>query len=151
SLTTSSSACSSPGTPTCTTITPSSITIVWTNVPAAIQYKVFWRKVGMLGYGVVNNVQATTFTFNNLVAGTDYEFWVRAICSSNNPNENVTGPHGVCTTLGNPKLAKDDSKGGDYDYSFNGVTYTNWDPADLNLDDLYSNLNSASVEVSNGG
>lgn len=143
-LSTAASTCSSPGMPFCVTQTINSITIGWTNVPAAVYYKIFWRKVGNPGYAIVNSVTSTTWTFNNLLLGTDYEFWVRAVCSINNPSENVTGPHGFCFTLGLPKLGSADVKQADYQYNFNGATYFNWDPADLNID-----IESGTVDIVN--
>jgi len=144
-LSTAASTCSSPGMPFCITQTISSITIGWANVPAAVYYKIFWRKTGNVGYGIVNNVTGTTWTFNNLLLGTGYEFWVRAVCNVNNPSENVTGPHGFCFTLGSPKLGNVFNKQTDYQFNFNGATYFNWDPADLNIDGDISG-----VEIVNG-
>ncbi len=151
-LSTVASACASPGTPTCGTITNTSIQINWTNVPAAVHYRIFWRKVGQMGYATVNNVPAgtTSWTFNGLLSGTSYEFWVRAVCEPNNPNGNVTGPHGFCTTTGSPRLGQVEDKNTDYEYNFNGVTYHNWDPSDLNLDALFEGFDNANVEIVNG-
>jgi len=145
SLTTGASTCSSPGTPSCVTETTSSITIAWTSVPAAVYYKLWWRKAGNVGYAVINGLSVTTYTFSNLLSGTTYEFWVRAVCNPGNPSENITGPHGFCSTLGTPRIGNVEDKQTNYQYNFNGATYFNWDPSDLNIDGDISG-----VEIVNG-
>jgi hypothetical protein len=151
-LTTAPSSCVAPDPVVCVSATNTTITIGWTPAGAALHYKIFYRLVGQNGYSVINNVPNTQnqYTFSGLQQGTAYEFWVRTVCSLSNPTENITSAHYFCSTTGTPRLADDTQKFDDYSYELDGVTYTNWDPADLLLDALTDGYAIAHVEVSEG-
>ncbi len=151
SITTVASLCTSPGMPTCNIVTNTSITIGWANVPLAVNYKVYKRNVGNQNWQIVTVPAGTlTKTFNNLNQGTTYEFKVKANCYPGGGGANIFGPSGFCTTLGSPRQGDLEAKDTDYEYTFNGVTYYNWSPADLNLDALLEGFDNASLEIING-
>ena len=72
--------------------------LMWTELGSATNWQVEIDTTGFtLGTGSRNNTTATTFTATSLVANTNYDFYVRAVCGANDSSVWV-GPYSFTTS-----------------------------------------------------
>lgn len=78
------------------TVNGTSVTVSWTAVSSAASYTVWYRIVGNSTWTMLNGITGTSTTLLGLVAGTNYEVQVRAVCA--NGTTGTFSPIGTFTT-----------------------------------------------------
>jgi hypothetical protein len=110
----------------CGAATNTTLQFTWPQITGALNYTLYYKKVGASGYSVASNIPYTTsggissFTFGGLTPGTQYQIWIYVYCSSSySLQSNVI----TCTTTG--PVAAPRPLGADiYSFHYNGIDYT---------------------------
>jgi hypothetical protein len=78
------SSCPRPQTPFTIQSTPTSVTVRWEAVPAALCYALSYRAVGESNWidVLIPGTSNTSYQINNLVTGRNYEVYIRSVCGS---------------------------------------------------------------------
>jgi len=96
--------------------------LTWTPSTLATRYIVYYKRIGQIGFNSINvTAPITTATLTGLFTGTNYQFWIQAMCSG---GSSATSPFSYDVTCGAaPRMSDPEMNTEDGVYAYNNLEF----------------------------